>query len=198
MPGRKKVPSDVELAVLTKSRRRCCVCFGLDHDSAEKRGQLAHLDGNPANNKEDNLAFLCLKHHDCYDSTTSQSKGVTINEVKWYREILYQFLDSMSLQVLSVVDGDLSDLLETMLDRANAWFNEVVALIAQAGSIKDDDEFRAITYEYGHSRKYVGDLLSISKVLSSNSQLEELVEELNTFIYLLTGGWASDGHLGFP
>jgi hypothetical protein len=60
-----------------------------------KRGQLAHLDGNPSNTALDNLAYLCLPHHDEYDSTTSQSKGLTINEVKLYRTRLYEAVDQM-------------------------------------------------------------------------------------------------------
>jgi hypothetical protein len=47
------------------------------------------LDGNPKNNQQDNLAFLCLPHYDEYDSRTSVSKGLTIEEVKHYRQRLY-------------------------------------------------------------------------------------------------------------
>ena len=53
-----------------------------------KAGQIAHLDGDRVNNRIDNLAFLCLVHHDDYDSRTSQRKGLTLQEVKRYREEL--------------------------------------------------------------------------------------------------------------
>ncbi|MGX8009477.1 hypothetical protein ACVDG8_010930 [Mesorhizobium sp. ORM8.1] len=56
---------------------------------AIKQGQISHLDRDSANPKEDNLAFLCLVHHDEYDSQTSQRKGFTITEVKSFREELY-------------------------------------------------------------------------------------------------------------
>lgn len=79
-----------ETAIVTKSRRRCAICFGLHGDRSKKRGQIAHLDRNRTNNVEDNLAFLCLDHHDEYDSKTSQSKGLTEQEVKVYRGQLYQ------------------------------------------------------------------------------------------------------------
>jgi len=94
---RKKNPKADE-DVLLKSKRRCCLCFGLKGDYRVKKGQIAHLDGNPANDKPDNLAFLCLEHHDEYDSKTSQSKSLQIGEVKAYREKLYQFLESSKLQ----------------------------------------------------------------------------------------------------
>ena len=41
------------------------------------------------NNQADNLAFLCLEHHDSYDSSTSQSKGFISREVKYYWRLLY-------------------------------------------------------------------------------------------------------------
>jgi hypothetical protein len=93
MAGRKPIPKETETAVLTRSRRRCCLCFFHDTDLGEKLGQLAHLDHDPSNFAEDNLAFLCLPHHDKYDSTTSQSKGLTIEEVKYARDRLYEKLE---------------------------------------------------------------------------------------------------------
>lgn len=86
---RKKVPDAIQAEVLVKSRRRCCVCYGLSHDEEIKPGQIAHLDQNPANGEDDNLAFLCLTHHDQFDSRTSQSKNLTATEVKTYRAQLY-------------------------------------------------------------------------------------------------------------
>ena len=87
--ARKKVPIKVETAVLTRSGRRCCLCVGLNGDWEQKRGQIAHLDQDPSNNAEDNLAFLCLPHHDQYDAKTRQSKGITEGEVRQYRQELY-------------------------------------------------------------------------------------------------------------
>jgi hypothetical protein len=89
-PCQSDLTSDlVETSVLLQSKRRCCLCVYLSSDSSQKRGQIAHLDGDPTNNDDDNLAFLCLQHHDEYDSRTSVSKGLTIEEVKRYRQRLY-------------------------------------------------------------------------------------------------------------
>ena len=88
----KKVPLEIETELLTRSRRRCCIYLGLSQDMSVKKGQIAHLDHNPSNNKLDNLAWLCHDHHDEYDSTTSQSKGLTIREVKKYRDSLYDVM----------------------------------------------------------------------------------------------------------
>ena len=89
MADRKKTPQEIETEVLVRSRRRCCICHGLRGDFHEKKGQLAHLDQNRDNSSFENLAYLCLEHHDEYDSTTSQSKGFTFAEAKRYREALY-------------------------------------------------------------------------------------------------------------
>jgi hypothetical protein len=88
--SRKKIPVDTEMQVLTSSRRRCCICFGLFRDVQVKAGQIAHLDRDSTNAALDNLAFLCFEHHDRYDSKTSQSKNFSIAEVKAYRDELYR------------------------------------------------------------------------------------------------------------
>ena len=93
MSKRQKLPTDIQTDALVGSRRRCCICFALNKDINMKQGQIAHLDKNPSNNNLDNLAFLCLAHHDQYDSKTSQSKGLTIDEVKKYRAHLYAYVE---------------------------------------------------------------------------------------------------------
>lgn len=52
---RVKIPQKIELAVMTKSKG-FCYC-------GEKGNQIHHTDGNNSNNDLDNLAFLCLAHH---------------------------------------------------------------------------------------------------------------------------------------
>jgi hypothetical protein len=89
--GRKKLPAAVETQVLTLSKRRCAICFGISSNIDEQRGQIAHLDGDPNNNSVGNLVYLCLDHHDQYDSKTSQSKNYTKEEIKMYREQLYMY-----------------------------------------------------------------------------------------------------------
>lgn len=92
--SRKRTPTEIELAVLDRSRRRCTLCFHLHSDTREKHGQIAHLDKNSSNFAEDNLAFMCLEHHSLYDSKTSQHKNYTISEVKTSRERLYGLLET--------------------------------------------------------------------------------------------------------
>lgn len=96
--------------MLTRSARRCCLCFYLDQDFFEKDGQIAHLDHDPGNGSEDNLAFLCLRHHSLYDSRTSQHKNYAIQEVKTARARLYQKVECYKpCEWMLVIDGPFSD-----------------------------------------------------------------------------------------
>ncbi len=87
---RKRTPAEIETSVLVKSARRCPLCFYLSRDLGEKLGQIAHLDKDPANYMEDNLAYMCLEHHTLYDSRASQHKNYTLQEAKTAREELYE------------------------------------------------------------------------------------------------------------
>jgi hypothetical protein len=53
-----------------------------------KQRQIAHLDRDASNNEIENFAFLCLTHHDQYDTRTSQTKRLTEGEVKHFRQKL--------------------------------------------------------------------------------------------------------------
>ena len=90
MAKRKRISPKVESELLVLSGRRCCLCFGLNNDFSEKSGQIAHVNQDSSDARLENLAWLCLDHHDKYDSRTSQSKGYTIEELKRYRSLLYE------------------------------------------------------------------------------------------------------------
>lgn len=91
--ARKPIPETTQASVLIKSRRRCCLCFWLKGEDEVKKGQLAHLDWDNENASGDNLVFLCLEHHDEYDSTPRLSKGLRQQEVKKWRDELYKEMD---------------------------------------------------------------------------------------------------------
>lgn len=88
---------EVEARVLLACRRRCAFCFGVDGDASLKKGQLAHIDRDRANNVESNAAFLCLAHHDEYDLRPSQSKRLTKGELIRYRKSLSTHLKKAQL-----------------------------------------------------------------------------------------------------
>jgi hypothetical protein len=91
---RKDFPTEIVTAVLVRSRRRCAYCFGLDADTKVKDGQIAHVDRDSANVTVDNAAWLCLKHHARHDATSRQAKGHTPEELRYYRDQLYEYFAS--------------------------------------------------------------------------------------------------------
>jgi hypothetical protein len=95
--GRKRPTASTQDAVLIASKRRCSLCFGLRGDLSEKlHGQLAHIDHDHSNSIADNLCYLCLLHHDAYDTRSIQSKNLTVGELRFYRDKLYNYLRDSS------------------------------------------------------------------------------------------------------
>lgn len=90
--ARKHLSPQVEREVVVRSGRRCCLCVFLDGDTRHRKGQIAHLNRKRSDNRFANLVWLCLEHHDEYDSRTSQSKGLTIDEVRHYRDKLLRLV----------------------------------------------------------------------------------------------------------
>jgi hypothetical protein len=128
---RKPTPPQIELEVLDQSRRRCTLCFHLKGDLSEKHGQIAHLDDNPANCAEDNLAFMCIEHHSLYDSTTRQHKNYTIQEVKTARARLYQAIANGD----HITTGSPRALPNAGIDTDRQTLAGLVDLMAGTGSI---------------------------------------------------------------
>lgn len=85
---RKKISDAVRNNILMKSRRRCALCYGLNNDKNVKNGQIAHIDRNNENNTEENLVYLCLDHHNLYDSIFKQTANFNPLELKLYKEKL--------------------------------------------------------------------------------------------------------------
>jgi hypothetical protein len=90
---RKAIPETTQTNIFLKSRRRCCLCFWLKGEDEVKKGQIAHLGDNNENAAEDNLVFLCLEHHDEYDSIPRLSKGLREQEVRKWRDELYKEME---------------------------------------------------------------------------------------------------------
>ena len=100
--------------MLDKCARRCCVCFRINFDFSVKLGQIAHLDRDPSNNRESNLAYLCFDHHSQYDSITRQHKNYSITEVKSARRELCDEVErkrrlNPGKRWAIVVDGEFED-----------------------------------------------------------------------------------------
>jgi hypothetical protein len=97
--NRQHTPRSTQIAVLTKCRRRCAFCFYFNSDVEVKKGQVAHIDRNPENDAEDNLAYLCQPHHDEYDTIPSQTKGFQEGELKQAKQELEAWIQEYHKQI---------------------------------------------------------------------------------------------------
>jgi hypothetical protein len=87
---RTAISKRTQAKVFLASRRRCCLCLYLDQIDKPRAGQLAHLNRDANDSRFENLVWLCLEHHDAYDTRTSQSKGYSEIEVRAHRDRLYE------------------------------------------------------------------------------------------------------------
>ena len=120
--AKRKRNTNIETVILRRSGRRCCLCFGLNRDFDVKQGQIAHLDHDSVNTSIENLAFLCLEHHDQYDTRTSQSRGLTVQEVITYRQELYDAMDAFRNNNLpqNTVEN-----LQVFIEEQRNWFARI-------------------------------------------------------------------------
>jgi len=114
MLSRKYIPSKTQEKIWTKNLGVCCVC--------KERGigiNFHHIDSNPANNTEDNIALLCVQEHDqhhrphSYDQTKHLELGANkIREFKQEWEQTVQECKSENPKILAVVNayGDFTNI----------------------------------------------------------------------------------------
>ena len=175
---RKSLPKTNETKVLVRSRRRCCICFGLNRDMALKAGQIAHLDQNNNNHSEENLAFLCFEHHDVYDSKSSQRKNFTLGEVKQFREELYSTISSALSQQVHFGDIKLpaSDPYAGTYIRVGGRADSAeIKLIPLPDSYEGDPQYFASGFSmWGMNREY-GPNLGMFQFIGLMSTMNELV-----------------------
>lgn len=214
------VPQKVQLEVLSLSARRCALCFGIDGDFTEKAGQIAHLDRNRQNNDLSNLAFLCLRHHDEFDSTRSQSKGYLMTEVVRYRSELHRAVHERLRQ--AEINESLAELLEKeslrlkeAMDRLDAlsrspdfFYAEVMlrvraiceyAKLREVHSEKIDsgkaiDEAKADEENWNfhiETTELLGIPFGANGISDGCIEIEELIEESEMFFGLWVSGHSS-------
>lgn len=87
---RNSISPRVQAEVVLKSKRRCAFCVGLLNNHEVRVGQIAHINRNHEDARFENLAWLCLEHHDQYDSTTSVTKNLTEIELRAHRDAIHR------------------------------------------------------------------------------------------------------------
>jgi len=71
MSKRIKIPHKIEIRTLVKNKHTCCICRDF---KSYQEPIIHHIDGNPANNKENNLAVLCPNHASMADAGLRKGK----------------------------------------------------------------------------------------------------------------------------
>lgn len=77
--ARPPIPKPIASQVLLANRHACCVC-------QKPQVQLHHIDENPNNNDPDNIAVLCLPHHDLASMQIGLSKKLQASEIRIYKK----------------------------------------------------------------------------------------------------------------
>lgn len=108
MASRKRLSATVEVRVLTRSLRRCALCFALDGDLRRKEGQIVHVNRDASDSRERNLCFLCGPHHEAYDRRSRQAKGFTPGELRHHQQALYETVASRPELVYAAETGPTS------------------------------------------------------------------------------------------
>jgi 5-methylcytosine-specific restriction endonuclease McrA len=78
---RTPIPSTVAAGVLFQADRTCCVCR-----DRSKRVQVHHIDDDPSNNEERNLAVLCLECHGDTQTSGGFGRRLDADQVILYRD----------------------------------------------------------------------------------------------------------------
>lgn len=154
--NRIKIDDITQTKILTECKRKCALCVGLSGDYNEKKGQLAHLNKNNSDNKYDNLCFLCFDHHSVYDSTSSQHKNYTINEVKHYRDTLIRELKMENFDTKPSINFNPSKPYYLSFNGINSFIK------LNLPDLRDYQEFLVETEFLISNNNYAGVLLCIS------------------------------------
>jgi hypothetical protein len=85
---RTPIPSDTSSIILFKSDRTCCIC----RDKG-KEVQIHHIDENPENNDESNLAVLCLECHNQTQIRGGFGRKLDSGQIKLYRDSWYETVE---------------------------------------------------------------------------------------------------------
>lgn len=80
MTSRIPVPKNIEAEILFLADHTCSICR-----NPSTASQIAHIDGNPQNNKPENLMVLCPNDHAKVDSRSPIGKSYTAIELKKYK-----------------------------------------------------------------------------------------------------------------
>lgn len=153
------VPENLQAQLKFNCRNRCAICAIMNDDFNAKVGQIAHIDHNHSNSLDyNNLVWLCLEHHDQYDSRTSQSKNYRPDEIRMYKKQLeIYYANSKNNELIAY----LTNIIELVNDGDGYMFH-----FDAVGKIENFVREAAYPEKYGLS-SYQQQLFAISQLLQN-------------------------------
>ena len=89
MRRRRRISDNHVAALQFRADLRCCLCpYVGDLPPRPRSGQIHHIDGNPANGAIENLAWLCLEHHEEVGKTGRSSRRIHAKALIRFRDEL--------------------------------------------------------------------------------------------------------------
>jgi len=78
MSDRTKIPKEIRTRILMANAHSCCVC-------SSGGVQIHHINGDNSDHREENLAVLCLPHHDKATSPQGLTASLTAEQIRTYK-----------------------------------------------------------------------------------------------------------------
>lgn len=156
MADRKAIPEEIQANVIDNSLARCAICYGTglftDPVYPKPGFQIAHIDKNASNNREDNLALLCIPCHSLYDSTFRQAKNYRPDNIRRWRDKLYEDVRQNRLPPPMIYLQSVTPSIQNYQQPTDIHINTLRAFLKKAGEITQalcsDGTYLSIAIEY--------------------------------------------------
>ncbi|KYK30240.1 MAG: hypothetical protein AYK19_04680 [Theionarchaea archaeon DG-70-1] len=108
--------------LLFESRHTCSICRLEDKDV-----QVHHIDGDPTNNKEENLIVLCLNCHSKVSRTGGLGRGYSIEELRLYKKEWINYCRADTFKEVSKIDENrICFVLMPFREPFNSYYEQII------------------------------------------------------------------------